>query len=58
MIERITIFLILGFFVFGPQIQSFWSHAPLSWFHNYVVWLGLIAACFWSQVRESRTPRN
>lgn len=58
MIERIITFLILGFFVFGPEIQSFWVHSPLGWYRNYLVWLGLIAACFWSQRRESRTPRN
>lgn len=58
MVERIITFLILGFFVFGPEIESFWSTSPLGWFHNYLVWLSLIAACFWSQWRESRTPRN
>jgi len=58
MIERIITFLILGFFVFSPEIQGFWSHDPLAWYHNYLVWFLLVAACMWSQIRESRTPRN
>lgn len=58
MVERIVTFLILGFFVFAPEIESFWSHSPLGWYRNYLVWLALIAACFWSQSRESRTPRR
>lgn len=58
MIDRVVIFLILGFFVFSPEIQGFWSHGPLRWYQNYLVWLVLILACFWSQTRTSRTPRD
>ena len=56
MIERIIIFLILGFFVFGPEIQSFWSRDPILWYSNFLIWLGLIAACFWSQHNAPREP--
>jgi hypothetical protein len=58
MIERIVTFLILGFFVFGPQVQSFWSDDPITWYRNYVVWLALIGACFWTQHRSARLPRK
>jgi hypothetical protein len=56
MIERVIIFLILGFFVFGPEIQSFWSRDPIAWYANYLVWLALIAACFWSQYGSPKEP--
>ena len=52
MTERIIVFLILGFFVFGPEVQSFWSIGPLAWYGNYIVWFGLIIACYWSRSRE------
>lgn len=58
MIERLIIFLILGFFVFGPEVQSFWSSDPVSWYANYLVWLALIVACIWSQSRTGRQPRD
>lgn len=58
MIERLIIFLILGFFVFGPEVQSFWSSDPISWYMNYLIWLALIGACIWSQFRSGRQPRD
>ena len=58
MVERIVTFLILGFFVFIPEVQSFWSRGPMTWYVNLAVWLALIAMCFWSQTRESRMPRK
>jgi hypothetical protein len=58
MVERIVTFLILGFFVFGPKMQSFWSRDPMTWYLNLLVWLVLIVACFWSQYREFRIPRK
>lgn len=58
MIERFIVFLILGFFVFAPEVQSFWSRGPLAWYANYIIWLVLIAACFWSQYRATKAPRE
>jgi hypothetical protein len=52
MIERVVVFLILGFFIFDPEIQSFWSRGPLNWYANYLVWLALIGACFFSRERS------
>lgn len=57
MVERIITFLVLGFFVFAPEIAGFWAHDPIAWYKNYLVWLALIAACYWSQRREYRPPR-
>ncbi|MEX0943157.1 MAG: hypothetical protein WD002_11495 [Pseudomonadales bacterium] len=54
MIERVIVFLILGFFVFDPGIQSFWSRGPLGWYANYLVWLALIGACYFSGRRASK----
>lgn len=56
MIERLIVFLILGFFVFGPEIQSFWSKDPLTWYSNYFAWLALVAACWFAQRDKSRQP--
>ena len=56
MIERIVTFLILGFFVFGPEVESFWTQDPIGWYRNYLVWIVLIVACFWSESRESQQP--
>jgi hypothetical protein len=56
MIDRIITFLILGFFVFGPEIQSFWSRDPFIWYGNLLIWLGLIGACCWSQYRTKTDP--
>ena len=55
MIDRILTFLVLGFFVFSPQIQSFWSTDPMAWYINYFIWFALIALCFLSIWRESRS---
>ncbi len=53
MVERITTFLVIGFFVFSPEIQSFWSVDPLRWYANYLVWFGVIALA-WLAVRIAR----
>ena len=58
MIERVLTFLVIGFFVFTPQIQSFWSEDPISWYSNYVVWFALILLCLVSVWRETRTSHG
>ncbi len=56
MLERVITFLILGFFVFAPRVQSFWSSDPISWYGQYVIWLLLISLCYLSirRIAESR----
>ena len=56
MVERILIFLVLGFFVFIPETQSFWSEDPISWYIGHLVWLALIALCYFAQPKAPRTP--
>ncbi|MCB1691188.1 MAG: hypothetical protein KDI19_00405 [Pseudomonadales bacterium] len=53
MIERIIIFLIMGLFVFSPEIQSFWSTDPVAWYRNHVAWLIVIGLSYLA----SRTRR-
>lgn len=54
MIERILTFLVIGFLVFSPQIQSFWSSDPVAWYANYLIWFALIALCIQSARHESQ----
>lgn len=54
MIERIVIFLVLGYFIFIPEIQSFWSRDPIAWFTGHLVWFALIALCYFAQARTQR----
>lgn len=46
MIDRAIIFLILGFFVFAPSVQSFWSDSVAGWYTSLLFWLALIVAAF------------
>lgn len=57
MIDRVVTFLVLGFFIFAPQIQSFWSIDPVRWYGNYLVWLALIGLC-WIAARHKARARK
>ena len=58
MIERILTFLVIGFFVFSPQIQSFWSSDPVRWYGNYGVWFALILICYFAVRRRWQGPAD
>jgi len=57
MIDRVVTFLVLGYFVFTPQIQSFWSVDPIRWYGNYLVLFALIGLC-WFATRSRRRARK
>lgn len=49
MLERIITFVVLGFFVFVADFGSWWQTSSLlSWYSNFIVWLALIAACYFA----------
>ena len=56
-IERLVLFLVLGFFVFSPTVGE-WTGISLSeWYRNYVPWLALISLCGWLRYAD-REPAN
>jgi hypothetical protein len=49
-VNRTIIFLVLGFFVFIGEVDSWWSsESVFAWYANYLPLLGLIGLCIWAQ---------
>jgi hypothetical protein len=42
MLERIIIFMVLGIFVFTPDLGSWWKTEFLAWYEVYLPWILLI----------------
>jgi hypothetical protein len=56
-IDRIILFLVLGFFCFIAEIDS-WHEVDsgLSWHSTYLGWFLLIGLCLWDQQRRRDRP--
>jgi hypothetical protein len=52
-IDRIILFMVLGFFCFAAEIASWQSGGSgLSWYSTYLGWLFLIGLCLLDQLRR------
>jgi hypothetical protein len=57
LIDRIILFLVLGFFCFIAEVDSWLAGGSgLSWYGTYVGWLFLIGLCLWDQLRRRNRP--
>lgn len=46
-LERLIIFIVLGFFIFVADLGSWWQTRSLGeWYGNYIIWIGLIAISY------------
>jgi len=52
MIERIVIFLVLGTFVFTPEIGNWSEENFTAWYDVYIAWMILIIAVLWIEWRR------
>jgi len=58
-IDRVILFLVLGFFCFIAEIDS-WRVAGsgLSWYSTYIGWLLVIGLCLWNQISRRNRPED
>jgi hypothetical protein len=55
-IERLVLFVVLGFFVFSPTIGTWLEASAPYWYRHYLPWLMVIALCAWLHMRaDSRS---
>lgn len=58
-VNRTIIFLVLGFFVFIGEVDSWWSSKSVfGWYANYLPLLGLIGLCIWAQAAHNNKPED
>jgi len=56
MLERLVSFTVFGLFVFAPVAANWWQVSLSDWYLQYVMWLALIALCYWIQRTENDKP--
>ena len=58
-VNRTIIFLVLGFFVFIGEVDSWWSsESVFAWCANYLPLLGFIGLCIWAQAAHNNKPED
>ena len=58
-VNRTITFLVLGFFVFIGEVDSWWSsESVFAWYANYLPLLGLIGLCIWAQAAHNNKPED
>ena len=53
-IERLVLFVVLGFFVFSPTVGGWLEASAPYWYRHFLPWLAIIALCAWLHYSEHK----
>ena len=53
-IERLVLFVVLGFFVFSPTVGGWLEASTPYWYRHFLPWLAIIALCAWLHYSEHK----
>ncbi|MBA3980321.1 MAG: hypothetical protein C0462_06925 [Alcanivorax sp.] len=57
--DRLLIIFIVGAYLLSPAIIEWWSDGGRAWYRPYMMWLLLIALCYWiSRGRDDARRRG
>ena len=53
-IYRLLSILVIGLYLFSPELISDWGGAEAVWYHPFVLWFGLILLAAWLEHKRGK----